>query len=343
MTAASQPGLTRSSRGRGRWIGTPYRHQASCRGAGTDCLGLLRGVWREVLGPEPEAVPAYTPDWSEPARGGGPAGGGGAAPGARSRPATARPGDVVVLRMRDGGVAKHVGILARSRAGARDADPCLFRARRGRVAADAGLVAADRRRLPLSRQEDVMATLLLAAAGSALGGAVGGSFAGLGAMALGKAAGAVVGSAIDQRLLGAGLGAGGDRAGRAVPGHGVERGRGAARGSSGGCRVAGQLIWSSRFLESVNSEQVGGKGGGGADRARVQLFGEPRDRALRGRGVADRADLGGRAGGRAVGADLPAASRDRGPAARSADRGDRGRGRRRRIAGRPTWCSRTWT
>lgn len=26
------------------WIGTPYEHQASCRGAGTDCLGLLRGL-----------------------------------------------------------------------------------------------------------------------------------------------------------------------------------------------------------------------------------------------------------------------------------------------------------
>ncbi len=50
------------------WIGTPYRHQASCRGAGTDCLGLLRGLWREVIGPEPEAVPSYTADWSEPGR-----------------------------------------------------------------------------------------------------------------------------------------------------------------------------------------------------------------------------------------------------------------------------------
>ena len=50
------------------WIGTPYRHQASCKGAGTDCLGLLRGVWREVLGAEPEAVPGYTPDWAEPGR-----------------------------------------------------------------------------------------------------------------------------------------------------------------------------------------------------------------------------------------------------------------------------------
>ncbi|MCK4713545.1 MAG: peptidase, partial [Marinosulfonomonas sp.] len=48
------------------WIGTPYRHQASVKGAGADCLGLLRGIWCEVYGAEPEAVPAYTPDWSEP-------------------------------------------------------------------------------------------------------------------------------------------------------------------------------------------------------------------------------------------------------------------------------------
>ncbi|NCO16648.1 MAG: peptidase, partial [Alphaproteobacteria bacterium] len=39
-----------------RWIGTPYVHQSSARGAGTDCLGLLRGVWRALYGVEPEAV-----------------------------------------------------------------------------------------------------------------------------------------------------------------------------------------------------------------------------------------------------------------------------------------------
>jgi NlpC/P60 family putative phage cell wall peptidase len=39
------------------WIGTPYRHQASLKGVGCDCLGLVRGVWRAVLGAEPEAVP----------------------------------------------------------------------------------------------------------------------------------------------------------------------------------------------------------------------------------------------------------------------------------------------
>lgn len=47
------------------WIGTPYRHQMSVKGAGCDCLGLVRGVWRALYGPEPEALPPYAPDWSE--------------------------------------------------------------------------------------------------------------------------------------------------------------------------------------------------------------------------------------------------------------------------------------
>lgn len=48
-----------------RWIGTPYQHQASLRNVGCDCLGLVRGVWREVIGDEPEEAPPYTPDWAE--------------------------------------------------------------------------------------------------------------------------------------------------------------------------------------------------------------------------------------------------------------------------------------
>ena len=95
------------------WIGTPYRHQASCKGAGTDCLGLLRGVWREVLGAEPEAVPGYTPDWAEPGRSEELLAAAGRHLVAVAR-REARVGDVVVLRMREGGVAKHVGFLARS-------------------------------------------------------------------------------------------------------------------------------------------------------------------------------------------------------------------------------------
>lgn len=48
-----------------RWIGTPYRHQASRLGVGCDCLGLLRGIWRSLYGREPEAMPAYARDWAE--------------------------------------------------------------------------------------------------------------------------------------------------------------------------------------------------------------------------------------------------------------------------------------
>ena len=47
------------------WLGTPYQHQASVKGAGCDCLGLVRGVWRALYGEEPETVPPYRPDWAE--------------------------------------------------------------------------------------------------------------------------------------------------------------------------------------------------------------------------------------------------------------------------------------
>ena len=47
------------------WLGTPYHDQASLRGVGCDCLGLARGVWREVIGPEPFPIPPYSRDWGE--------------------------------------------------------------------------------------------------------------------------------------------------------------------------------------------------------------------------------------------------------------------------------------
>jgi NlpC/P60 family putative phage cell wall peptidase len=47
------------------WIGTPYRHQASTRGAGCDCLGIVRGVFRDIYGAEPERPPPYTAAWAE--------------------------------------------------------------------------------------------------------------------------------------------------------------------------------------------------------------------------------------------------------------------------------------
>lgn len=98
------------------WIGTPYVHQASVRGAGTDCLGLIRGVWREICGAEPEPMPPYSPDWGEI---------GGAElllAGALRHLVAAgdeAPGDVIVFRMRQGAVAKHLGILSHIGSGAR--------------------------------------------------------------------------------------------------------------------------------------------------------------------------------------------------------------------------------
>ena len=45
------------------WLGTPYHDQASLKGVGCDCLGLARGVWREVVGSEPFPIPPYSRDW----------------------------------------------------------------------------------------------------------------------------------------------------------------------------------------------------------------------------------------------------------------------------------------
>lgn len=97
-----------------RWIGTPYRHQGSCRKAGCDCLGLVRGVWRAVLGDEPETVPAYTADWENDAAGGG---ADALLLAARRHfnecaPARALPGALLLFRPRRHGPAKHCAILS---------------------------------------------------------------------------------------------------------------------------------------------------------------------------------------------------------------------------------------
>ena len=97
-----------------RWRGTPYRHQASVRGEGADCLGLIRGVWRELFGPEPEPPPPYRPDWAE-------VGGEESLLAAARRwlseipVGRARAGDVVLFRMTPGAPAKHCAILSAGR------------------------------------------------------------------------------------------------------------------------------------------------------------------------------------------------------------------------------------
>ncbi len=94
-----------------QWIGTPYHHQASRCGVGCDCLGLVRGVWRDLYGREAEKPPPYSRDWAE-------ASGIETMLAAAQRhlapvaPANARPGDVLIFRLRAGCAAKHVAILA---------------------------------------------------------------------------------------------------------------------------------------------------------------------------------------------------------------------------------------
>ena len=95
-----------------RWIGTPYVHQASVQGAGCDCLGLIRGIWREVYGREPAKIPAYSADWDEPQ--GTEALWQAAKTHLRSVDGAWRTGQVLLFRMRSQAVAKHLGILAES-------------------------------------------------------------------------------------------------------------------------------------------------------------------------------------------------------------------------------------
>lgn len=97
------------------WLGTPYRHQASRKGVGADCLGLVRGVFAEVTGRPAECPAPYARDWAERT-------GEERLLAAASRhcgdgiaPGEARPGDIIIFRWRNDCVAKHAGILTTDR------------------------------------------------------------------------------------------------------------------------------------------------------------------------------------------------------------------------------------
>lgn len=103
-----------------------------------------------------------------------------------------------------------------------------------------------------------MATILLSAAGAAFGAGFGGAVLGLSGAVIGRAVGATLGRVIDQQLLGGGSGT--VETGRvdrlrltsASEGDGLGR-------SWGRMRVAGQVIWATRFIES-KKKSGGGKG-----------------------------------------------------------------------------------
>ncbi|KAF0170419.1 MAG: hypothetical protein FD162_3537 [Rhodobacteraceae bacterium] len=92
------------------WLGTLYHDQASLRGVGCDCLGLARGIWREVVGDEPFSIPPYTRDWGET----GPhevLANGAASMLIPIAMSDVGPGALVLFRMAPRAIAKHVGIL----------------------------------------------------------------------------------------------------------------------------------------------------------------------------------------------------------------------------------------
>jgi NlpC/P60 family putative phage cell wall peptidase len=92
------------------WLGTPYRHQASLKSVGCDCLGLIRGIWRSHFGAEPEAIAPYTPDWAE-ACGDEPLVAAARRHLQEIAISAAEPGDVLLFRWRPGMPAKHAGVL----------------------------------------------------------------------------------------------------------------------------------------------------------------------------------------------------------------------------------------
>ena len=103
-----------------------------------------------------------------------------------------------------------------------------------------------------------MATVILQAAGAAIGGTIGGP---IGA-ALGRAAGAALGAYVDQQLFGPGD--------QVVSGPRLENAKvlTSREGASipqvfGVGRIAGEIIWATRFEETISSRNAsGGKGGG---------------------------------------------------------------------------------
>ncbi|MFC3075852.1 NlpC/P60 family protein [Shinella pollutisoli] len=94
------------------FVGTPYRHQGSLKGVGCDCLGLVRGVWRELYGREPEVPRPYAPDWAERAGEERLLLAAARHCGAALPVSELQAGDLVIFRWQAGAAAKHAGIAA---------------------------------------------------------------------------------------------------------------------------------------------------------------------------------------------------------------------------------------
>ena len=92
-----------------KWLGTPYRHQGSKLGVGADCLGLVRGIWRDLYGLEPEQPGPYAMDWAE--KGGEDRLLDAALKHFNSGLGTPSFGQLVLFRWTAGALVKHAGIM----------------------------------------------------------------------------------------------------------------------------------------------------------------------------------------------------------------------------------------
>ena len=92
------------------WLGTPYHHQQHVKGVGTDCLGLIVGIYKELYGEVPTVPLNYSNNWME-------------STGkelmlqyaneylTKIPMGSIRPGVVALFRMHTYGLAKHAGII----------------------------------------------------------------------------------------------------------------------------------------------------------------------------------------------------------------------------------------
>lgn len=95
------------------WMGTPYKHQACLKHVGCDCIGLIRGIWKELYGVDAVKPPSYTPRWAEI----NPTGQEPMLSAAEQHldsvfgPNMFSPGNVLLIRVRRRSAVKHCGII----------------------------------------------------------------------------------------------------------------------------------------------------------------------------------------------------------------------------------------
>jgi hypothetical protein len=222
------------------WIGTPYVHQASCRGRGRIAWACCAGSGARHAGAEPEAVPPYTPDWAEP---GGrealwsAAASVGCCPARRGQ---RRSRGMCCCSVCERGASQSI-LAFWQRSGHRRVSfmpiPGMgWWKARFRPPGRAGSWRGFGFLTGVCDGDDSFCR----PSGAAIGGGIGGTVLGLSGAVIGRAVGATVGRVIDQRLLGSGSAAVDTGQDRPHSRDGGQRGGGAGAGLRQDARVGGR-------------------------------------------------------------------------------------------------------